>query len=161
MNNKLHRIEIKFAAPVTMPEGFDRALAALVGMVCERYQMDNPSRVMWTASFGNRPLFSMVNPEEGPLAFDNTTYQIGCEEREDYYGDNPANPDRERLRKELSNRHAEARKAERERVANVRLTDSDINACIKQSVQPSGLMDYTALARSLESTLLNKRAAPR
>jgi hypothetical protein len=173
MDDKLSAIEITFAAPVALPDGFDRALAALIGMVCERYQADNPTRIMWTASFGAKPNWSLSDaqflhasaepdaprPADGmPPTFDSTVYQIGCEEREDYYGDNPANPDRDRLRKELSAKHAAAREAARQKEVAT-LTDGDINACIKQSVQPSGLMDYKALARALESTLQNKRTA--
>lgn len=170
MNNKLSAIEIVFAAPVDLPDGFDRALAALIGMVCEQYQRDNPTRVMWTASFGAKPRWSRSDAQFlrassdpdaiGPLdgeepRFDDTVYQIECDERADYYGQNPANPDRERLRRESTEKHTAARVEARKRSA---LTDEDIGAALKSAGVKTNDHDphYYRIARAVEAAARRK-----
>ena len=58
MSDKITRIEISFAEPVELPPGFDHALSTFINLVCERYQEQNPTRVMWPAEHGSRPKWS-------------------------------------------------------------------------------------------------------
>lgn len=120
------RIEISFPVPVEIPAGWDQALDALVNMVCKAYEAQNPTRVMWPAGNGSKPKFSQADavflgktpdpnaPESGEPTWDDSVYEISVSEREDYYGNNPLNPDRARLREiamEDSKARREARKA--------------------------------------------------
>lgn len=108
MSEKVRLIEIAFPVGVDLPPGFDRALSALVGMVCDKYQQDNPERVMWPASAGSRPRW-----DHGEIAgFDDDVYVIGCEEREDYHGSNPFNPKRDEIRSRIAAERA-VREAQR------------------------------------------------
>ncbi len=110
--SKLRGIEISFPVGVELPDGWERALDSLVNMVCEKYERENPARVMWPANFGSKPLWSKTDaaflgveaapdaPPCGDPGFDDSVFVIGVCEREDFHGRNPHNPDRERLRKE-------------------------------------------------------------
>lgn len=110
--SKVSKIEICFPTPVELPDGFERTLDALIGMVCEQYQREHPTEVMWPAGYGSRPTFSRADaaflgqkadpnaPDDGEPSWDASVYQISVACRDDYYGDNPHNPDRERLRQE-------------------------------------------------------------
>ena len=53
---------------------------------------------------------------EGPM-FDETILTVECAEREDWYGENQHNPERERLQKKLADERAE-RKAKRAKVVS-------------------------------------------
>lgn len=87
-----------------------RLLDAFCHKLCVRFEEANPTMVMWPAAFGNRPNWSQTDaaflgrqsaldaPADGDPTFDDSVYQIECYAREDYYGRNPANPDREALR---------------------------------------------------------------
>lgn len=118
---KTRMIEISFPVDVDFPPGFEQALDALVGMVCKAYEAANPTRVMWPAGTGSKVHWSAADsaflgvkpeagaPESGEPSFDDSVYAISVAEREDYYGQNPMNPDRERLQAESR----EARRAAR------------------------------------------------
>ena len=111
--SKLQGIEISFPVPVSIPDGFERALEALVEMVCKQYERENPTQVMWTAGFGSKPRWSKADaaflgvatdgdaPESGEPEWDDSVFTISCSEREDFYGANPHNPDCDRLQAEL------------------------------------------------------------
>lgn len=111
---KITSIEICFDAAVTLPDGFERALDGLIGMVCEQYQRENPTRVMWPAGSGGKPQWSQADaaflgattgagaPASGEPTFDASVYFVDCAEREDYYGNNPHNPDRDAIRAEIA-----------------------------------------------------------
>ena len=112
------RIEITFPCAVELPEGFERALDGLVNMVCEKYEREHPTEVMWCAGHGSKPTFSQRDaaflgeptdanaPETGEPTFDDSVFQISVACREDYGGQNPHNPERARLQAEA----AEARR---------------------------------------------------
>ena len=104
--NKITSIEITFPVPVELPDGWERALDALVGIVCGFYEREHPDRVMWPAGCGAKPEWH--EPDEP--TFDTSVFSIQVSEREDYYGNNEYNPDGERLRRE----RAEQRKAAKE-----------------------------------------------
>jgi len=95
--SKIQRIEIDFPTAVSLPDGFEKTLDALIGMVCEQYERENPARVMWPAGCGSKPLWR--EPEEPE--YDDTVYFIEVAEREDLHGRNQHNPDRDRLRAEV------------------------------------------------------------
>ena len=119
---KIQRVEINFGAAVNLPDGWERALDGLVDMVCQQYKRENPTRTMWPAGHGCKPQWSKADaaflgasaeagaPDSGEPTWDDTVYCIDVTEREDYHGDNPMNPDRERLRKE-AHENAKARRA--------------------------------------------------
>ena len=113
------RIEIDFGVAVSLPDGWERALDGLVGMVCEQYQRENPTRVMWPSGVGSKPQWSKADaaflgkgaatdaPESGEPTFDDSVFCIDCTEREDYHGNNPHNPDGPRLRRESRERRGQ------------------------------------------------------
>ena len=107
--SKIQQIEISFPVPVEMPDGFDQALSALVGIICKQYQKENPTRAMWTAGHGAKPLW-MSPTESGEPEFDSSIYHIDVSEREDTAGANIHNPDRKRLRDGLRERREKAKK---------------------------------------------------
>lgn len=74
----IRRIEISFPVSVELPPGFERVLIDLVDMVCQSYVRDHPTRTMWPAGVGAKPLWR--EPEEPE--FDAETFQIECAERE-------------------------------------------------------------------------------
>lgn len=98
---KISRIEISFQVEVALPDGFDRALEALVYMVCDQYQREHPTEVMWPAGHGSKMLSNpyMLGDDE-PMEFDDSVYAIDVYCREDYYGENRHNPEQDRLRQE-------------------------------------------------------------
>lgn len=99
--NKVSRIEISFPTLVTLPEEIESALVHLIDDVCKQYEREHLNEVMWPASFGSKMLSNpMAMSAAEPLDFDDSIYTIGVCCREDYYGENPQNPDRERLRRE-------------------------------------------------------------
>ena len=105
MESKIQRVEISFGAAVSLPDGWERALDALVGMVCDQYKREHPDRVMWPSEQGFAPTHEFYAGDfenaKGPM-FDESVYVIGCHEREDYHGTNPHNPDRDKLREAVS-----------------------------------------------------------
>jgi len=104
---KIQQIEISFPAPVELPDGFDQTLSCLIGMVCKQYEKENPTRVMWAAGHGSKPIWNEPNEPD----FDSSVYVIDVSEREDTAGSNKYNPYREKLK-------AEARKQREERKKN-------------------------------------------
>ena len=95
--SKIQKIEITFPTEIELPDGFEQALSALVGIACEKYQKENPTRVMWTAGHGSKPMWNEPNEPE----FDDSVYVIDVAEREDIAGSNKYNPDRGKLKAEL------------------------------------------------------------
>lgn len=114
---KFQTIEITFPVPVEAPDGFFHVLDSLVDMICKKYEADNPTRVMWPAGAGSKPIFSdhdtaflgikqTTSGDDVPVKgeepiFDNSVYQISVSEREDYAGRNPKNPEGKRLAMEV------------------------------------------------------------
>lgn len=96
-------VEITFPVSVDLPDGWDRVLVDLVDMACKHWQSQNPTMVMWPAGIGSKML---TNPyamsDDEPMKFDDSIFAVDCSAREDYYGENPHNPDRERLRAEAA-----------------------------------------------------------
>lgn len=90
----IKEIRITFPAPVDFPDGFENVLSTLISMVCEKYERDNPERVMWPAGQGFKPIVSMGDI----TGFQEHIYSIDCEEGEDLHGRNPFNPRRAVLR---------------------------------------------------------------
>ncbi len=75
---KITQIEIIFPVPVELPPGFVQALDRLVNMVCENYEAANPTRSMWPAGQGAKPIWN--EPEEP--TFDVSILHIEVAERE-------------------------------------------------------------------------------
>jgi hypothetical protein len=75
---KVSKIEVVFPIPVEFPPGFLQTLDALVNMICEKYEAENPGRVMWC--FGQGAKLIWREPEE-PV-FDDSIFQIEVAERE-------------------------------------------------------------------------------
>ena len=99
MSAKTVKIEISFACPGNFPDGWERALDGLIGIVCEQYQRENPTMVMWPAGFGSKMLTNpMAMGDDEKMEFDDSCYSIECAAREDYYGENPYNPERDKLK---------------------------------------------------------------
>ena len=125
MSHKIQQIEIVFPCPVTIPDGWEQILDALIDMVCKQYEKENPDRVMWPAGHGCKPIWSQrdagflgVKPDrdaplDGEPSWDESTYQISCSEREDTSGTNPHNPNKEKLQEE-ARQHRKSKKSNRE-----------------------------------------------
>jgi len=108
VSTKVSQITISFGEPVNLPDGFERALDGFIGMVCEQYQRENPTRVMWPSGHGHQPQW-----RGGEIVgFDSSTYSIECTEREDFHGENEHNPNQIALR-EAAIAMRKAAKAER------------------------------------------------
>ena len=108
--SKVSQITISFGEPVNLPDGFERALDGFIGMVCEQYQRENPTRVMWPSGHGHQPQW-----RGGEIVgFDLSTYSIECTERDDFHGENEHNPNHIALRAAAIARR-KAAKAEREK----------------------------------------------
>ncbi len=105
MTDKTKVIEITFPVEVEFPLGFERTLDALLGMICEQYQKENPDRVMWPAGMGGKPMGNIMISDN--VDYDMSYLCIDIAEREDLHGNNPYNPNREALReKARANRQA-------------------------------------------------------
>jgi hypothetical protein len=96
-------IQVEFEKAVDLPDRFYRHLDMLVHTVCDQYEHSNPSMVMWAAGHGSKPLSGDYSK------FDDTCYSVSCCAREDYHGDNPYNPERDRLRAEARQRRADGK----------------------------------------------------
>ena len=92
--SKIRGIEICFPEPVELPDGWEKTLDSLIGMVCDKYERENPERVMWPAGHGCKPLWDEPNEPK----FDETIYQVEVAEREDLWGNNPHNPNADALK---------------------------------------------------------------
>ena len=79
----VNRIQIDFPCDVEFPEGFERTLDALIGMVCEKYEKENPTRTMWPAGCGSKPIGNYMNGGVG-MEFDDSIFSIEVAEREAY-----------------------------------------------------------------------------
>ncbi|MCK5020281.1 MAG: hypothetical protein KAS32_24795 [Candidatus Peribacteraceae bacterium] len=62
-------------------------------MACKQYEIENPTRVMWPAGCGAKP----IRREPQEPEYDDTIYVIEVAEREDLHGRNPLNPDKDEL----------------------------------------------------------------
>ena len=71
------RIEIVFPIAVSLPPGFEQTLGSLIGMVCKQYERDHPTRTMWPAGHGAKPVWDEPNEP----TFDACVYQIQIAER--------------------------------------------------------------------------------
>lgn len=100
MNNKIKAIEIHFPCDVKLPEGWQQTLGSLIGMVCKSYEEENPTRIMWPLFEGGKPLGNVM--VDDLVDYDMSVLCIEVSEREDIYGGNDWNPDREELRKKAT-----------------------------------------------------------
>jgi len=94
----IRKIKIDFPVSVGFPPGWEQALDALIGQVCLQYEKDNPTQVMWVAGGGSEPIWN--EPHEP--TFDSSVFHLEIATREDLYGNNPWNPNRDALRKEVN-----------------------------------------------------------
>jgi hypothetical protein len=97
-SDKVLKIEISFPVPVKLPDGLERAIDALADMVCKQYERENPTMVMWPAGQGAKITSMGVAAGDEHIDFDHSVFAIDCSVREDYYGENQFNPEREQLR---------------------------------------------------------------
>lgn len=97
--NTVRRVEIDFPKSVPLPKDWEYKLNLLVDEVCEKYERENPQRVMWPAGHGSKPTWSQADciflgkpvdqsaPEKGEPSFDDDTYEVSVSERERYEGE--------------------------------------------------------------------------
>lgn len=96
---QLQKLEISFPCTVDVPEEVIRKIDALVGEVCELYETQNPTRIMWPAGHGSKINWSRMDAaflgrpaepnakESGEPDFDDSIYEISVSEREAYEGE--------------------------------------------------------------------------
>jgi hypothetical protein len=94
--NTVHRVEIDFPKTVPLPKDWEYKLHLLVDEVCEKYEKENPDRVMWPAGYGSKVNWSKMDaaflgrtpapdaPDSGEPTHDDDTYEISVSERERY-----------------------------------------------------------------------------
>lgn len=90
-DTKIRQINITFPVGIEPPPGFMQTLDALVNMVCEAYEKENPHRVMWPAGSGFpydvrgrhiESLALMGDDAVGEAETDWSIYAIDVKERE-------------------------------------------------------------------------------
>lgn len=84
---KITAIEITFPVAVELTNEEQQELDAFAGRICDRWQSENPGRVMWPAGIGCKPTYIPMTAEEEQtrgIEFDEGTFQISCSERADY-----------------------------------------------------------------------------
>lgn len=96
---QLQKLEISFPCTVDVPEEVIRKIDALVGEVCELYETQNPTRIMWPACHGCKINWSRTDAaflgrpadpnakESGEPDYDDSIYEISVSEREAYEGE--------------------------------------------------------------------------
>lgn len=83
--SKISQIEISFPLGVELTNDDQRALIAIASRICDRYEAENPSRVMWPFGVGQKMLADPVKlSDDEPIPFDDNCFQITCSERENY-----------------------------------------------------------------------------
>ncbi len=81
----IRAIEIGFAEPVELTEQDQQDLVKIAGRMCDRYERANPERVMWPCGIGQKMLTNpFMASDDEPLEFDESVFQIDCNERENY-----------------------------------------------------------------------------
>jgi hypothetical protein len=97
--SKYQKIEISFPCAVDVPHDVIERMDALVGEICELYEAENPSRVMWPAGHGCKINWSKADAaflgrpaeanakESGSPDYDDSVYEISASEREAYEGE--------------------------------------------------------------------------
>jgi len=78
------RFIVDFPCPVTMTNDPYQRIVKAISDICDHWESENPEMVMWPFMFGG----------EGTVDI------IEVHAREDFYGDNPKNPNGEQLRAE-------------------------------------------------------------
>ena len=132
--NSLSRLTLETTAHFEVSDGAMRMLDAFCFGLCDQFNHANPTMIMWPSSQGARPNWSKQDaaflgkstsedaPDDGEPTFDDSVWQIECTCREDYYGSNPWNPDKDALREAA----AKERKAQTPQVVGVgRMADND------------------------------------
>lgn len=98
-------LDIELEKPIKeLPIGWEAILDAALMQLCLLYEQQHPTRVMWPSGSGDQLIWD--EPREPTRNAE--VFEMTVSEREDYYGRNPNNPDRDRLQKEQM-RHKQAR----------------------------------------------------
>lgn len=80
MRHPINAIHIQFNVAVEVTTEESRALLSLVSRICNRWEHENPSRVLWPAGQGFMPQW-----EGGDITgFDETVFSIDCSTRAAY-----------------------------------------------------------------------------
>lgn len=97
--SKYQKIEISFPCPVEVPNDVIERMDQLVGEICELYESENLSRVMWPAGHGCKINWSKADAaflgrptepdakESGEPDYDDSIYEISVSEREAHEGE--------------------------------------------------------------------------
>lgn len=85
MTCKITSIEVTFPEPVTLSDDDQRYLLDAVMKMTDRYEVENPGRVMWPFGVGLKLLSNLyAMPDDAQLEFDESCFAINCSERADY-----------------------------------------------------------------------------
>jgi len=83
----ISKIEIDFRVPVETPKGWGQKLDSLIREVCDKYDQENPGRVMWPFGHGFKCTYMPMTAEEEKhrgSEYDDSIYHVEVAEREDY-----------------------------------------------------------------------------
>jgi len=81
--SKIHKIEITFPVEVELTDDDLRIIGAALDGIASRYEIANPSRVMWSFGQGSKMLANpLMLSDDEPIPFDDSVYNIEMAERE-------------------------------------------------------------------------------
>lgn len=81
----IRSIEVTFSALVELTQQDQQDIVAILSRICNRYESENPHRVMWPFGIGMK---MTVNPlmlsDDEPIPFDDEVFSVECAERANY-----------------------------------------------------------------------------
>lgn len=83
------KIEVSFPLGVEITSEQQQELTKVISSICDSYNKQNPTRVMWPFGQGYKLLSNLFMLDDGePMEFDLNCYHIEVSEREAYEGEN-------------------------------------------------------------------------
>lgn len=83
------KIEVSFPLGVEITSEQQKELDKVISSICDSYNKQNPTRIMWTFGQGYKMLSNLFMLDDSePMEFDLSCYQIEVSEREAYKGEN-------------------------------------------------------------------------
>lgn len=81
----IRAIEVTFPEYVELTDQDQQEIVMLMSRICDRYESENPHRVMWPFGIGFKMLANpLMLSDDEPIPFDESTFSIECSERANY-----------------------------------------------------------------------------